>query len=166
MAASRRINIDLALVIVAVVLTLYGLAVVFSAGQTDVPTPARGAYKLQAIWTVVGIIGAFAVSRASVRLIEWMTLPAYALTVVLLVALLVGLGSGAGTATSTSGWLTIAGHRLGQPAELAKLTVVLMLARVLSQNRIAPKSLIELWKPLVVAGVPLLLIMAQGDLGT
>ena len=166
MAASRRINIDLALVIVALVLTLYGLAVVFSAGQTDVPTPARGAYKLQAIWTVIGIIGAYAVSRASVRLIEWMTLPAYALTIVLLVALLVGLGSGAGTATSTSGWLTIGGHRLGQPAELAKLTVVLMLARVLSQNRVAPESLIELWKPLVVAGVPLLLIMAQGDLGT
>jgi rod shape determining protein RodA len=166
MAGSRRINIDLALVIVAVVLTLYGLAVVFSAGQTDVPTPARGAYKLQAIWTVVGIIGAYAVSRASVRLIEWITLPAYVLTLVLLVALLAGLGSGAGTAASTAGWLTIGGHRLGQPAELAKLTVVLMLARVLSQNRIAPKSMVELWKPLVVAGLPSLLIIAQGDLGT
>ena len=46
MAVSRRINVDLALVIVAVVLTMYGLAVVFSAGQTDVPSPARGAYKL------------------------------------------------------------------------------------------------------------------------
>jgi len=85
---------------------------------------------------------------------------------VLLVALLAGFGSGAGTATSTTGWLTIGGHRLGQPAELAKLTVVLMLARVLSQNRIAPKSMIELWKPLAVAGVPLVLIIAQGDLGT
>ena len=89
MAASRRINIDLALVTVAIVLTIFGLAVVFSAGQTDVPTPARGAYKLQAIWTVIGIVGAFAVSRASVRLIEWMAMPAYALTIVLLVALLV-----------------------------------------------------------------------------
>jgi rod shape determining protein RodA len=166
MAASRRINIDLPLVVAAVSLTLFGLAIVFSAGQTDVRTPATGAYRLQAIWTLIGILGAFAVSRASVRLIEWMTLPAYALTIVLLVALLVGLGSGAGSAASTAGWLTIGGHRLGQPAELAKLTVVLMLARVLSQNRIAPKSMMELWKPLVVAGVPLLLIMAQGDLGT
>ena len=41
-----------------------------------------------------------------------------------------------------------------------------MLARVLAQNRVAPKSMIELWKPMLVAGVPLLLIMAQGDLGT
>jgi rod shape determining protein RodA len=94
------------------------------------------------------------------------SLPAYALTLVLLLALLLGLGSGAGTASSTSGWLTIAGHRLGQPAEFAKLTVVMMLARVLAQNRVAPRAMIELWKPMLVAGVPLLLIMAQGDLGT
>jgi rod shape determining protein RodA len=106
------------------------------------------------------------VSRASVRLIEWLTVPGYAFTLLLLAALLAGLGSGAGTATSTTGWLTIGGHRLGQPAEFAKLTVVLMLARVLGQNRVAPKSMIELWKPIIVVGVPLLLIMAQGDLGT
>jgi rod shape determining protein RodA len=166
MPVTRRINVDLPLVIVACALTVYGLAIVFSAGQTDVKTVAQGAYRLQMIWTCIGILGAFAVSRASVRLIEWMTVPAYGFTVLLLVALLAGFGSGGGTAASTSGWLTIAGHRLGQPAELAKLTVVLMLARVLSQNRIAPKSMIELWKPLVVAGLPLLLIMAQGDLGT
>jgi len=166
MPVTRRINVDLPLVIVASALTLYGLAIVFSAGQTDVKTIAQGAYRLQAIWTCIGILGAFAVSRASVRLIEWMTLPAYGLTILLLIALLTGFGSGAGTATNTSGWLTIGGHRLGQPAELAKLTVVLMLARVLSQNRVAPKSMIELWKPLVVAGVPLVLIIAQGDLGT
>ena len=166
MPVTRRINVDLPLLIVASSLTIYGLAVVFSAGQTDVKTIAQGAYRLQAIWTCIGILGAFAVSRASVRLIEWMALPAYAFTLVLLVALLAGFGSGAGTATSTTGWLTIGGHRLGQPAELAKLTVVLMLARVLSQNRIAPKSMIELWKPLAVAGVPLVLIIAQGDLGT
>lgn len=166
MATTRRINIDLPLVIGAAALSLYGLAIVFSAGQTDVHTVAAGAYKSQAVWMVIGIIGAFGVSRASVRLIEWVTLPLYVFTIILLTALIVGLGSGAGTATSTTGWLTIAGHRLGQPAEFAKLTVVLMLARVLAQNRGAPKSMIELWKPLLIAGVPLLLIVAQGDLGT
>jgi rod shape determining protein RodA len=164
--ATRRINVDIPLIVTAALLTMYGLAIVFSAGQTDVRTPATGAWKQQIIWTVIGIIGAFAVSRASVRLIEWMTVPAYGATLLLLLALLAGLGSGAGTATSTSGWLTIGGHRLGQPAEIAKLTVVLMLARVLAQNRVAPKSMIELWKPMLIAGVPLVLIMAQGDLGT
>ena len=58
-------------------------------------------------------------------------------------------------------------HRLGQPAELAKLTVVLMLAQVLvDANASAPKSLLELWKPVLVVGVPWLLIMRSRDLGT
>ena len=166
MKAGRRINVDLPLIFAAFAVTIFGLAIVFSAGQTDFRSPATGAWKAQLIWAFVGIGGAFAVSRASVRLIEWMTVPAYAFTLLLLLALLVGLGSGAGSAQSTSGWLTIAGHRLGQPAELAKLTVVLMLARVLAQNRVAPKSIIELWKPMLVAGVPFVLIVAQGDLGT
>ena len=112
MATSRRINIDLSLVIAALLLSLYGLAIVYSAGKTDVNTPATGASRSQAVWIVVGIVAAWAVSRASVRLIEWMTVPGYAFTILLLAALLAGLGSGAGTATSTTGWLTIGGHRL------------------------------------------------------
>jgi rod shape determining protein RodA len=162
----RRINVDVPLVLVAMLLTIFGLAMVFSAGQTEVPTQATGVWKAQIIWTVVGIIGAFIVSRASVRLIEWLTVPAYAFTLLLLLLLLFGFGSGARTAVNTAGWLTVGGHRLGQPAELAKLTVVLMLARVLAQNRVSPKSMAELWKPILVCGVPLILIVAQKDLGT
>ena len=60
MAATRRINVDLPLIIVAVALTIFGLAIVYSAGQTDVPTQATGAWKHQIVWTVVGIIGAYA----------------------------------------------------------------------------------------------------------
>jgi rod shape determining protein RodA len=75
-------------------------------------------------------------------------------------------GSGAGTAASMKGWLTIGGMRLGQPSELAKLTVVLMLAKVLADQKDPPRSLIDLWKPALVVGVPWLLIMAQPDLGT
>jgi rod shape determining protein RodA len=100
-----------------------------------------------------------------VRLIEWLTWPAYAFSVFLLLVTLF-FGSGAGTAASVKGWLTIGGIRLGQPSELAKVTVVLMLARVLGNRKEAPRTLIELWQPLVVVGVPWVLIMAQPDLGT
>src|SRR4051794_21441785 len=107
--ARRGINVDAPLVVAAILLSIYGIAMVFSAGDTETRTLATGVWKAQIIWTVVGVIGAFAVSRASVRLIEWMTVPAYLFTLFLLVLLLVGLGSGGGTAVSTSGWLTIAG---------------------------------------------------------
>lgn len=165
--SARRVNIDLPLVLTALGLSLYGLAMVFSAGQTDVRTVAAHAYRAQAVWLLIGFAGAYAVSRASVRLIEWLTVPIYAFTIfVLILVLIPGFGSGAGTAASQSGWLTIGHVRIGQPSEFAKLAVVLMLARVLSQYRVAPKSMVELWKPMLVAGVPLLLILKQPDLGT
>jgi rod shape determining protein RodA len=94
-----------------------------------------------------------------------MTIYLYILSIVLLVVTLL-FGSGAGTAASVKGWLTIGGVRIGQPAELAKLTVVLMLARVLAARKEAPKSLLDLWKPALVVGIPWALIMLQPDLGT
>src|SRR5687767_9817748 len=140
---------------------------VYSAGQTDVPTFVSRLWKAQIVWLTVGVSAAYLVSRSSVRVVEWVTPAAYAFTILLLLAVLVpGLGSGAGTAASVKGWLTIGGRRLGQPAELAKLGVVLMLARVLATRKDAPKSLIDLWKPALVAGIPWLLILVQPDLGT
>jgi rod shape determining protein RodA len=165
----KRINVDWPLVGAAFALTIFGIAMVYSAGVTDRRIPAvANAWRMQSAWFVVAIIAAYAMSRASVRLIEWMTVPLYALALLLLVIVLIpGLGSGAGTAASVHGWLTIAGKRLGQPAEFAKLAVVLMLARVLARRRAGDvKSLFDLWKPIVVVFVPLALILKQPDLGT
>lgn len=163
---SRRAVIDFPLIAIALLLTAFGIAMVYSAGQTDVPLPhVAGAWKRQLAWLVVALIAAFAMTRASVRFVEWLTWPLYLLGIVLLLVTLL-FGSGAGTAASMKGWLTIGGIRLGQPAELAKITVVLMLARLLASRREAPKSLLELWKPAVAVAVPWLLIMAQPDLGT
>jgi rod shape determining protein RodA len=91
--------------------------------------------------------------------------PAYLFTLFVLALTLV-IGKGGGTAASSKSWIAIGGHRLGQPSELMKITVVLMLARVLSQSRDSPKSLGDLWKPILAVGIPWLVIMAQPDLGT
>ena len=165
MIGSRRATIDYPLIAIALALSLYGIAMVFSAGNTDLPTVAAGAWKRQLVWFGLALGACWALTRSSVRFIEWMTWPAYLLTIVLLV-LTFAFGSGAGTAASMKGWLTIGGMRLGQPSELAKLTVVLMLAKVLTEQKTPPRSLIDLWKPAVVVGIPWLLIMAQPDLGT
>ena len=169
MSIFRRINVDWPLVAAALALTLFGIAMVYSAGLTE--RPLRGvanAWRMQSTWFVVAIIAAYALSRASVRMIEWLTVPLYAFALLLLIVVLVpGLGSGGGTAASVKGWLTIGGTRLGQPAEFAKLAVVLMLARVLAQRRVGEvKSLFDLWKPIAVVSVPMVLILAQPDLGT
>ncbi len=165
MTASRRITLDWPLVGTAMLLSMYGIAIVYSAGQTDVPTVVAHVYRQQILWFLLGLGAAFAVSRASVRLLEYATVPAYVGTILVLLLLLF-IGKGSGTAAGTKSWLSIGGIRLGQPSELAKITVAMMLAKVLAANRDAPKSLVELWKPALVVGLPWLLIMLQPDLGT
>ncbi|MBW7933954.1 MAG: rod shape-determining protein RodA [Gemmatimonadaceae bacterium] len=154
MSAPRRRFADPTLVGIALVLSLFGIAMVYSAGQTDVPTAVAKLYRQQSVWFVIGLGAAYLVSRASVRFLDWVTVPAYTVSIVLLFLLLF-IGAGAGTAASTKSWLAIGGVRLGQPSELAKIAVVLMLARILA-----------LWQPALAVFVPWVLIMRQPDLGT
>lgn len=162
---ARKTVVDYPLIIIAIALSLFGISIVYSAGQTDTPTAVATLYRTQFIWFAIGLAGAYGMANSSVRFIEWLTLPSYVFTCLLLALLLVA-GTGAGTAAHTKSWLAIGGHRLGQPSELAKVTVVLMLAKVLAERKEAPKSLIELWKPAIVVGIPWVLIMLQPDLGS
>ena len=147
-------------------LTAFGIAMVFSAGQTDVQsTFIANAWRRQLGWFVVSLCAAWIAMRGSVRLFEWSAWPLYLASCGLLLLVLF-VGTGAGTAASVKGWLSIGGVRIGQPAELAKLATTLMLARVLAGQREPARSLLDLWRPLVVVGVPWMLVMAQPDLGT
>jgi len=162
---SRAIVADYRLLITAGLLSLFGLAMVYSAGQTDTPTAVANVYKSQAVWLLIGIGFAYAVAQSSVRFIEWMTVPLYAFSILLLALTLV-IGTGAGTAAGTKSWLAIGGVRVGQPSEIAKITVVLMLAKVLSDRREPTRSLLDLWKPALIVAVPWVIIMLQPDLGS
>jgi rod shape determining protein RodA len=161
----RRFPVDWPLVLVALTLSVYGIAIVYSAGQTDVLTAVSRLWRSQFIWFMMSLVAAYVMSRISVRMLEWLTWPMYWVTIAMLLLLLF-IGKGAGTAASTKSWLAIGGVRIGQPAELAKITVVLALAKVLSTFKEPPRSLLELWKPAVVVGIPWALIMKQPDLGT
>ncbi|MEI6814229.1 MAG: rod shape-determining protein RodA [bacterium] len=156
---------DYPLVVVALLLSAFGIAMVYSAGQTDYPTAVANLWRHQLTWLGLGLAAAWIVSRASSRVLDFMTAPAYVGSCfVLLVLIFVGKG-GLGASNNHS-WLAIGGVKLGQPSEIAKLAVVLMLARVLSERKEAPDSLVELWPSALVVGVPLVLILLQPDLGT
>jgi rod shape determining protein RodA len=142
---------------------------VYSAGQLDrtdrVAQALSQIWQKQIIWIAVGMTMAYVVSRTSLRFVEWAAVPAYVLAIFLLLLLLF-VGVGAGTATGTKSWLAIGKMRLGQPSELAKIAVVLMLAKVLAAQRKTPTSLFELWRPMATVAAPWVLIMLQPDLGT
>ncbi len=162
----RSLGPDRPLLIVVGLLLLFGLVVLYSAGQTDVPSfAAAGAWRRQIVWIMGGVVVAYAAFRISPRLLEWAALPVYVIGLLLLCLTLV-IGGGAGTAASSKSWLYLGNHAIGQPAEFAKLATLLMLARHLSSRRESPETMRELVPACLIAGVPALLVLAQPDLGS
>lgn len=163
---ARNMGADRSFLIVIGLLLLFGVIVLYSAGQTDVPSyAAAGAWRRQIVWILGGSVVTYAAFRVSPRLLEWAALPVYILGILLLLLTLV-IGGGAGTAASTKSWLYIGNHAIGQPAEFAKLATLLMLARHLSSRRESPETLRDLVPACVIAGIPALLVLAQPDLGS
>ena len=161
----RDLGPDRPLIVVTFLLAAYGLLTLYSAGQTDVVTQAHGVWLRQLVWMAIGVVAMAVVFRFSFRLVEWLAPAAYTVAVVLLL-LTLAVGTGQGTAASSKSWLAIGGHQIGQPAELAKVAVILMLARYLSGLRESPRNLRELIGPCLIAGVPFLLVLKQPDLGS
>ena len=162
---SRVRQLDKALVASVGLLALYGLATLYSAGQTDVPTFVATIWQRQLIWLGLCLIVAWITFRTSPRMLEWATPYVYGVALFLLLLTLF-IGTGAGTAAGSKSWIAIGGHRFGQPAELAKLAVILMLARWLATLREPPSMLRDLIVPGLIAGVPGLLVLKQPDLGS
>ncbi|HXV85598.1 MAG TPA: FtsW/RodA/SpoVE family cell cycle protein, partial [Gemmatimonadales bacterium] len=146
-------------------LVAVGLAMLYSAGQTDVPTALTNVWRRQALWLVHGALAGAAVYRVSPRLLEWSAPFVYGLSVLVL-ALTLALGTGAGTAAGARSWLAIGGVRIGQPAEVAKLATILMLARHLGARRESLQNMAELLPACVIVGIPFVLVGLQPDLGS
>jgi rod shape determining protein RodA len=162
---SRVRQLDKGLVVSVGALALYGLATLYSAGQTDVPTFVATIWHRQLLWLGVGLIAGGITFRTSPRMLEWATPYVYGIALFGLVLTLF-IGTGAGTAASSKSWIAIGGHRFGQPAELAKLAAILMLARWLATRREPPTMLRDLIMPGLIAGVPGFLVLKQPDLGS
>lgn len=160
-----RSGFDRTLFVLTLAVILPGLAVLYSAGQTDFPTVAAGLWRRQLVWLGLGSVGALVMFRLSSRMLEWFTPYVYALAILLLIVTLIA-GTGAGTAAGTRSWLAIGGMRIGQPAELAKLATILMLARHLAARREAPRTLVETIPAGLIVLVPFVLVGLQPDLGS
>lgn len=146
-------------------LSVFGIAMIYSAGAVDVPgTRAEGTWRQQVIFFSLALLLVPLILRVPVGWLEWGAQPAYALGLVLLLTALV-VGEGGTTGASTKSWIRVGPVGL-QPAEMAKIATVLMLARVLGEWREPPRTLWALWKPIGVIAVPMALVMLQPDLGS
>ena len=156
---------DSALVISAMLMTIFGIAMIYSAGVLNIPNPiTEEAWIRQSGWFVVSIISFTVVSHMGVRWFEWAAFPLYGLSLIFLfVTLLIGTGSG--TAAGVKSFIDL-GIISFQPSEFAKLTTILALARYLATRPESPTTFRALVTPSLIVGLPLGLVILQPDLGT
>jgi rod shape determining protein RodA len=145
------------LILGAGLLTLYSLQPVapFSLGRTPF-------YLKQTVWILVGAVVFLVMASVDYHLLARWAYPVYALTIILLVGVLVAGRSIQGARR----WISLGFFSI-QPSELAKLSLLFVLAKYFSTHN--PRQglrLGDLFVPGLLAGLPLLLILKQPDLGT
>ncbi len=165
---SREHHADLTsgfLLVLVIALNLFGLVMVLSASSVAGIQEDKSAswyFSRQVMWVGAGAV-AFIVT-ASVRYHFWGRLarPAYYATYGLLIAVfLVGLEGGGSTR-----WLAVGPLRM-QPSELAKLSLILFVAKLLSDREAHIGDRRRSLHPVLVWFVPLgLLVFSEPDLGT
>lgn len=168
---SRRApGFDIPFLLLVLLLALYGTVMVFSAGYAYAAFRYHDAayfMRRQSVWLCIGLVVMLAASRIRPSAYEAAAPFLYALTLLLLLLVLViGLvGNGA------QRWISV-GPLTIQPSEIAKMTVVMMLARyfsVFEAKALDRKSRFNTFLygtvlPGLILLLPLLLIMLQKHL--
>ena len=161
---------DTVFLLFVILLTLYGTVMVFSAGEAYAYARYGDAYyfvKKQVIWLLVGFCVMLVASRIDTSLYKKYTPHLYIATVILLVLVLVigFVGNGA------QRWISI-GPLTIQPSEIAKLSLVMMLARYFSdfEEKATEKKngksafLYGTFIPSLIMLLPIILVMLQKHL--
>jgi cell division protein FtsW len=162
----RKLAPDLWLFAVALVLLSTGVVMVYSASAIVAADRFRDPYfflKRQVFWAAFGGAALWLALRTDYRRLEKLVLPLLGLAALLLVLVLIpGLGV---SVNGSRRWLRL-GPLSFQPAELAKLALVVYLAAFFARKR---EEHDDVWHglvpPLAVGGVLAGLVMLQPDLG-
>ncbi|HBB41605.1 MAG: putative lipid II flippase FtsW [Nitrospirae bacterium CG18_big_fil_WC_8_21_14_2_50_70_55] len=159
-------NLDRPLFFTFAGLLLFGLGSLYSASSTEAVKLTGDPYHFvvhQLLWAVIGIGVAALVVRVDVHRWEAAALPLFFLCLILLVLVLIpGVGVEVNAAQR---WLQVGSFRF-QPAEAAKVAMVLLLARTLSRD---PARLERfgggLAPQLGLTAVMVVLVLMERDLG-
>lgn len=152
---ARRLHIDVPLLLLLLLLTVYGLFVLYSGSGSDMDAVIRQARYFALAYGVMFVIAQVNLQR-TMRWAPWF----YLLGLGLLVAVIfVGVG-----AKGAQRWLSLGGFRF-QPSEILKLVLPLTIAWYLADRSLPPR-LVHILVCLALLGLPAVLILKQPDLGT
>ncbi len=153
-----RERVDYKTAFIALALVTIGIVSVYSATYD-----ARAAeiFHKQMIWAGVGVLALTAIAVVPFRLLQLASYPAYFLSILLLVSVLI-LGR---TVSGSMSWFSLGSVRL-QPSEFSKITTVLALATYLARGDVSLRKMKHLAIAAGIVLLPFTLIMMQPDTGT
>lgn len=156
-------NFDWGIIWVLLTIIGIGLLSVYSALYPQIlANPTRNHFVRQLVWLSVGFVILFLMLTVDYQQIRRVSTWIYLASLIMLVAVLV-VGK---EVNGSKRWFDIMGLRF-QPSEFMKIAIVLQLGSYFSSNDISPyPPLKDLLLPGLMLAVPVLLILAQPDLGT
>ena len=154
----RLFDLDWWLLTIVMVICFVGLLEIYSSTHNGA---LRGMQWKQLLWIGIGFTGMLLLSRVDYHA---MLDQAPVLYILGIVALVIVLGVGH-SRFGAKRWVDILGFDL-QVSELAKLIIIIALARYFSEMRTERLTLVDLVKVGLMVGVPAGLILLQPDLGT
>ncbi len=158
--------VDSLLAAIVIALIGFGIVMVYSASAVEATTRYKDPeffLKRQAIWGGFALVAMWIASRIDYRRLKALTYPILLVVTGMLVLTVTGYGHRAGNADR---WLALGPVHI-QPAELAKLGIVMWLAYSLSKKAEQIKSFAVGFLPhLFVSGVLMLLCLKQPDFGS
>jgi len=158
---NKKSSFDIPLFFAAIMLWLIGLALVYSATVIHDSGPLVGLYKQQILWIIMAVLVIMAITSIPGRYFHAFAYIFYGLSLVmLLAALFMGI-----SAKGAERWIMVAGFKL-QPSEFAKIGLLLVLARYLSEKTVSLSNIQSFIMPGILILVPFALVMKQPDLGT
>jgi rod shape determining protein RodA len=151
-------NFNWTLVIASLAISLIGVVCIQSA---DLHNPdAAGEFKKQIFYILLGVPLMVGISFVDYRNWQRWAPALYVINLLLLLFIM----RGGHSALGAQRWISLGPLGTFQPSEPAKLVLAISLAAVFCRG--SYDNLQDLWKPLLVIGIPALLILKQPDLGT
>jgi rod shape determining protein RodA len=161
-------DLDWVLLIATLGLTIFGAILVWSGSRADMASPddPQSYLKRHLVNIAIAILLGFLVSRIDYRWLRAYTPIIYGASVLaLLLTFAPGLGK---TIAGARAWIELPLGQTLQPSEFTKIAIILMMAAILAEKRdieSEPRDK-DVFISLLVAGIPLLIILAQNDTGT
>lgn len=157
----RFFDLDFALIIPVVILMIIGILFIYSSGVDSSGVSVANEYIKQIVWVSIGLVVFFLTALVDYRKFKDFS-PWIFLIAMILLLYTVFFGKLVNGAKS---WLGIGDFGI-QPSEFAKIAFILFFSWFLIKSEKTDSDMSRFLKSLAILAVPLLLILAQPDLGT